>query len=154
MLSICLNATVTLVFILICFTLLKHNYLFIKIIFVLNYLIFIISYLYTILINPGIPERKYYSEYIMSKNIDETKWMKCQKCNIFIPRELHISHCYDCDICVKEQDHHCPWTGKCIGKNNLKSFYVFIYSLLTFFVNIFVTIYSCMFYMSKNKKEE
>ena len=76
--------------------------------------------------------------------------VKCSKSKI----QLHISHCYDCDICVKELDHHCPWTGKCIGKNNLKSFYVFIYSLLTFFVNIFVTIYSCMFYMSKNKKEE
>ena len=26
------------------------------------------------------------------------------------------SHCYDCDACVEELDHHCPWTGKCIGK--------------------------------------
>ena len=106
MLSICLSTTVTLVFILICYTLLKNNYLIMKIEFVLNYFIFIISYCYTILINPGIPERKYYNEYIKNKNIDETKWMKCEKCNILIPRELHISHCYDCDICVKEQDHH------------------------------------------------
>ena len=120
----------------------------------MNYFIFIISYFYTILINPGIPERKYYSEYISNKNIDETKWMKCQQCNIYVPKELHISHCFDCDICVKEEDHHCPWTGKCIAKDNLKSFYVFVYSLLTFFVNIFITIYCCMFYMSRNKKEE
>ena len=41
-----------------------------------------ISYLTTMLINPGIQERKYYSEYIKNKNIINDDWKCCQKCNI------------------------------------------------------------------------
>ena len=29
----------------------------------------------------------------------------------------------------KQLDHHCPWTGKCIGKNNLKAFHSFLAGL-------------------------
>ena len=48
---------------------------------------------------------------------------------MFVNREKNTSHCPDCDICVEGHDHHCPWTGKCIGKNNLTSFYIFIFSI-------------------------
>ena len=51
----------------------------------------------------------------------------CQFCNIF--REQGTSHCYDCNACVLELDHHCPWTGKCIGKYNLRYFYGFLWSI-------------------------
>lgn len=34
-------------------------------------------------------------------------------------------HCSDCDVCIKGYDHHCPWTSKCIGENNLWKFYAF-----------------------------
>ena len=112
-----------------------------------------ISYLTTMLINPGIPERKYYSEYIKNKNIINDDWRCCQKCNILVPKEYNITHCYDCDICVREQDHHCPWTGKCIAKNNLKVFYIFLYSLFIFIINIFVILYCNLFYNSKLKKK-
>lgn len=37
-------------------------------------------------------------------------------------------HCNECDICIKDYDHHCPWTGKCIGKANLSGFYVFFFA--------------------------
>ena len=105
--------------------------------------------MFTILKNPGIPDRKYFSKYIESKNINEKNWSKCNKCNIMTPKEFNISHCYDCDICVREQDHHCPWTGKCIAKYNLISFYFFVNSLLIYFINIFVTLYASLFYQSK-----
>ena len=118
----------------------------------MNYLIFIISYLITIMINPGIPERKYFSQYMLNKNIQNDNCSKCSKCNIIVPKDIKITHCIDCDICVKEQDHHCPWTGKCIAKYNLISFYFFVNSLLVYFVNIFVTLYSSMFYQSKFRK--
>jgi len=48
----------------------------------------------------------------------------CNKCHCSRPRGA--VHCYDCDACILELDHHCPWTGKCIGKNNLKYFYAFL----------------------------
>ena len=149
MLSLCLTSSTTLIFILFCFTLIKYNYLVIKILFIMNYLIYIISYLLTILINPGIPERKYYIKYLNNKNIDKHKWKNCRNCNIIVPLELKITHCSDCDICVMEQDHHCPWTGKCIAKYNLKYFYVFVYSLLVYFINIFLTLYCSLYYQSK-----
>ena len=132
-----------------CFTLIKHNYLIINIVFILNFIIYIISYLLTILINPGIPERKYYYKYLDNKNIDKNNWKECRRCNIIVPKEFKITHCVDCDICVREQDHHCPWTGKCIAKYNLKFFYVFVYSLLAYFINIFVTFYCSLYYQSK-----
>ena len=103
MLSLCLTSSTTLIFILFCFTLIKYNYLVIKILFIMNYFIYIISYLLTILINPGIPERKYYSEYISNKSIDETKWMKCEQCNKYcckdcVKKDNNTSH-YICNKC-------------------------------------------------------
>ena len=119
----------------------KNNYLLIKIGFVLNYIVFIFCYIYTVLINPGIPNKQYYICYYKNKIIgDKNNWKKCSKCNILIPKGLKVIHCNICQICVREQDHHCPWTGKCIGKYNLKSFYVFVNSLLFYLIMIFVCI--------------
>ena len=49
-----------------------------------------------------------------------------------------VEHCESCDVCVEGNDHHCPWTSKCIGKNNLKCFYMFV-------VMLFVCIFYGMF---------
>ncbi|CAI5731177.1 unnamed protein product [Peronospora farinosa] len=48
----------------------------------------------------------------------------CAQCEVLRP--LNASHCSDCGICVIELDHHCPWTGKCVGKRTIKWFYVFL----------------------------
>lgn len=48
----------------------------------------------------------------------------CEHCLVYRPQGT--SHCFDCGVCVKELDHHCPWTGKCIGKHNLAPFYVWL----------------------------
>ena len=155
MLSICLITMTTFAFIAICFTLLSENFLLIKIGFVLNYFIFIISYVYTVLRNPGIPNKKYYMENFRNKKLSDKKnWKKCSKCNILIPKELKVVHCTICEVCVREQDHHCPWTGKCIGTYNLVSFYVFVNSLLVFLIMIFITLYGYMFYLSTKRKSK
>ena len=48
----------------------------------------------------------------------------CKYCNV--ARARGTVHCYECDACIIELDHHCPWTGKCIGKKNLFYFYGFL----------------------------
>ena len=45
----------------------------------------------------------------------------CGQCEMMRPSNAH--HCYECDVCVLDLDHHCPWTGKCIGAGNQEKFY-------------------------------
>ncbi len=40
----------------------------------------------------------------------------------------------DCRACIEEYDHHCPWTGKCIGKRNVWFFYLWLLFLVLAFV--------------------
>ncbi|KDO20957.1 hypothetical protein SPRG_14049 [Saprolegnia parasitica CBS 223.65] len=56
----------------------------------------------------------------------------CDYCASYRPASA--SHCSDCKVCVLEYDHHCPWTGKCIGKRNLTYFYLWLFSLVFSFV--------------------
>jgi hypothetical protein len=33
-------------------------------------------------------------------------------------------------VSLAQLDHHCPWTGKCIGKKTIQAFYWFLFILL------------------------
>ena len=103
----------------------KYLTVFIKVVGFFVYFLFLFSYSYTALINPGYP--KHDIDSVTGE--PRKKFYYCPTCKMFVNREKNTSHCPDCDICVEEQDHHCPWTGKCIGKNNLTSFYIFIFSI-------------------------
>jgi hypothetical protein len=48
----------------------------------------------------------------------------CEVCGAV--RTVNTYHCPDCNVCIEGFDHHCPWIGKCVGANNLKSFYFFL----------------------------
>eukprot|EP00825_Cyclidium_porcatum_P012676 TRINITY_DN16624_c0_g1_i1.p1 TRINITY_DN16624_c0_g1~~TRINITY_DN16624_c0_g1_i1.p1 ORF type:complete len:247 (-),score=42.59 TRINITY_DN16624_c0_g1_i1:182-922(-) len=48
------------------------------------------------------------------------------------------AHCDECGVCILNYDHHCPWTGKCIGKGNAVFFYSFIITTFSFFIFIAV----------------
>jgi Uncharacterized protein containing DHHC-type Zn finger len=44
----------------------------------------------------------------------ETRY--CPICTIEQP--LRAKHCKDCNVCIALYDHHCPWTGNCVGERN------------------------------------
>lgn len=99
------------------------------------------SYIYTALINPGLAV--YEPNNI---NYYDTNRRFCNKCKIYVNSDTTY-HCYYCDICIIDHDHHCPWTSKCIGRKNLISFYVFVTSTFVLFLFMFFT---GIFSISKN----
>lgn len=40
----------------------------------------------------------------------------------------------DCRACIEGYDHHCPWTGKCVGRRNVRYFYAWLVFLVLAFV--------------------
>lgn len=81
----------------------------------------------------------------------------CHTCNIVKSKSKTILHCFYCDVCVSEYDHHCPWTGKCIGEYNVFSFWLFIFSMFCYimFLVISVTllfVYYIELYSKKSRK--
>ena len=103
----------------------KYLSVFVKLVGFIAYFLFLFSYSYTALINQGYP--KHDIDSITGE--PRKKFYYCSTCKMFVNKEKKTEHCPDCNICVEELDHHCPWTGKCIGKNNLTSFYTFIFSV-------------------------
>lgn len=71
----------------------------------------------------------------LSENSPSRKRL-CRKCNIRVSKGTF--HCSDCDVCIKDFDHHCPWTSKCIGGGNLKRFYTFLVMVPIYLIYIFV----------------
>jgi hypothetical protein len=86
------------------------------------------SYLATALKDPGVVLSEYESD-LQEDTTGQTSL--CTKCLIF--KDLSIEHCDDCGLCMKELDHHCIFTGKCIAKNNLFCFYLMLTSIFGFF---------------------
>ncbi|KAG7397319.1 hypothetical protein PHYBOEH_000901 [Phytophthora boehmeriae] len=62
---------------------------------------------------------------------DET-YTFCDHCETYRPEGA--LHCMDCRVCIEEYDHHCPWTGKCVGKKNVRYFYAWLLFLVLAFV--------------------
>ena len=51
----------------------------------------------------------------------------CYTCNIYRPKRA--IHCSECDTCIQQMDHHCPFISTCVGMRNYSMFFFFCLSL-------------------------
>jgi len=128
-------------------TLIKEVLPYMKYMLLCFYLNCFIGHMYIYLINPGIPRIEYYaktflkSENYKRMNEEEKKhYYLCEVCNIIVNARDGIEHCVECGICLKNHDHHCYWTGKCIAKNNIWIFHLFSIGTLIYIVWYFIII--------------
>lgn len=54
--------------------------------------------------------------------VGRVRW--CTTCKVH--QNAGTKHCRDCGVCIEGYDHHCPWMGKCVGRGNLRYFYLYL----------------------------
>ena len=104
----------------------------IKLFGAINFWVAFLSYTYTAIINPGYPRNTIERKLGLPKN----DYYFCEYCRFYMRKTAYGTHCDLCDICIENYDHHCMWTGHCIGKNNKITFVIFvpsIFSLIIYF---------------------
>lgn len=81
-----------------------------EVVIVIPFIFSICSFVYLLLVNPGIPDRSHYLsesvlesimsfiEYTQTEKFDRYKI--CKKCNIYVEKDINITHCDYCDICI------------------------------------------------------
>ena len=109
----------------------------------------------TTLSDPGDITKKYYLENYKADKTVIKNFRICRKCNIVMDLDKGTQHCVECGICIMNNDHHCPWTSKCVGKKNLWMFNCFLISLAAHILYLIFALVSLAVYsgsMVKNKK--
>ena len=136
--------TTTAVYIILRVVFIKYVFRILNIFHCVIYWFYIVTHLTTALLNQGIPTRSYSDKLrVLKEHSDkgEHSFRTCKQCGIVIKQSDGVIHCGDCNVCVKGFDHHCPWTGKCIGKYNIIPFFCFVFGLCaTIFVSFCVTV--------------
>ena len=99
--------------------------------------------------NPGLPKKKYQSNYLLNSNC--VNYKKCFDCNLIIDLDKKFSHCITCNCCCEGYDHHCVWTTKCVGKGNIIYFRLMIISVLVLMVYFSIVGTSINPYLNKCK---
>lgn len=126
------------------FTIWKNLNIFLRILGHIGYWTYFISYTHVSLFNPGYPKNDVGRNF----GYPRSEYYLCNLCNFYLKKSNYAHHCLECDICIENHDHHCPWTGHCIGKNNIYSFYVFVGS--SFFIIIYIFLAGSIGFSQKN----
>ena len=95
---------------------------------------------------PGIIPRKYpslkikdFTEKIIYSKVTKKPIIRIQRncaiCSIKRPKKCQ--HCFFCDNCIEEFEHHCQYVSNCIGKRNKKYFLFFIFFNFIFLIQIY-----------------
>ena len=124
-LYVCLNSIISLIMLFIYLKFLSVYRFYTKLSGNILFWTFFISYTYTSLINPGFPRNTIGRTFGIPKN----DYYFCSYCKFYLRKCSYGSHCEFCQICIEKHDHHCVWTGHCIGKNNKITFYIFVISV-------------------------
>ena len=99
-----------------------------KVGFCIVYILEMVLYITTALLNPG----------ILTRNTAPLNGGKiwCDKCLTLESDKVY--HCNMCGVCIEGHDHHCVWTGKCIGKKNYVVFILFVVCTPVYFITMFI----------------
>ena len=90
-------------------------------------------YLVLFLKNPGIP-----SINNIKSSSDTEQNILCNECMLYHLKNVKTTHCFECGVCIENQDHHCPWIGKCVGQKTISYFNSFlILTIMVILVFIF-----------------
>ena len=102
---------------------------------------FYFSYAHVALKDPGLISRDLskYSKEFLTELIRSKNRGYCEKCRI-VRQDPNTTHCSICEVCVEGYDHHCAWSGKCIGKGNLLAFNLFTGSIIVVFLYFIISI--------------
>ena len=90
--------------------------------------------------NPGLPSKEYEKLVYEEENKTAKNYRKCKDCKLWINTDEKTIHCKKCGICIEGYDHHCDCINICVGKKNIKNFYILILiSFLLILYSIFIT---------------
>ena len=117
----------------------KHLIFLLKILGIIIILIQQSFYVLTSIINPGLPKKFYQIDRENNPNL----YKYCEECKFWYKKKTGTFHCIECGVCIEGYDHHCPWTTKCVGKNNVKLFMGMIITVFLvfgyFIFSVFIT---------------
>ena len=109
-------------------------------IFVLSVYFFVLK---TALVHPKV---------VMNKKKNYTDYGFCTFCKCYFNPYNGVEHCDSCGVCVEKMDHHCIWVGKCVAKNNTRSFYAMLIDIGVFYVFIIYCVITIALDKKNNKK--
>jgi hypothetical protein len=70
-----------------------------------NYIVFMASYVYTALVNPGIPKKDLWIKNVSINDAFQSNKIQnyriCSICQLIMNIDENTTHCDDCEICIE-----------------------------------------------------